>query len=84
MFLAKAIFREVTSLNFSEDRFCEKHFVRSLKEFHHCVLILNVNKVFGNYTTAGRAFHEMIARRKTLFNVADFLERGHRAGLYFE
>ena len=25
------------TFNFSEDRFCEKHFVRSLKEFHHCV-----------------------------------------------
>ena len=25
------------SYHFSEDRFCEKHFVRSLKEFHHCV-----------------------------------------------
>ena len=39
-------------------------------------LFLNVDNVFDDCTSAGRAFHEMIARGKKLFNVADFFVRG--------
>ena len=39
-------------------------------------LFLNVNNVFDDCTSAGRAFQEMIARGKKLLNVADFLVRG--------
>ena len=37
---------------------------------------LNVNNDFDDCTSAERAFHEMIARGKKLFNVADFFVRG--------
>ena len=37
---------------------------------------LNVNNMFDDCTSAGRAFHEMIARGKKLFNVADLFVRG--------
>ena len=38
-------------------------------------LFLNVNNVFDDCTSAGRAFHEMIARGKNLVNVADSFVR---------
>ena len=38
--------------------------------------LLNVNNLFDDCTSARRAFHEMIARGKKLFNVADFFVRG--------
>ena len=42
-------------------------------------LFLNVNNVFDDCISAGRAFHEMIARGKKLFNVAkNFVEDGKR------
>ena len=46
--LTKCFSQKRSSENFSEDRFCKKHFVRSLKEFHHCVsLAPNVEHCFG-------------------------------------
>ena len=39
-------------------------------------LFFNVNNGFDDCTSAGRAFHEMIARGKKLFNVADFFVKG--------
>ena len=39
-------------------------------------LFLNVN-VFDDCTSAGRAFHEMIAQGKRLFNVADLFPIVH-------
>ena len=38
------------------------------------VFKINVNEVFDDCTSTGRAFHEMIARDKKMF--ADFLARG--------
>ena len=45
-------------------------------------LILNVNNVFNDCTSTGRAFHEMIARGKKLFNLEDFFCKGDRVGFF--